>query len=123
MRMTNAVITVALIDGHKFFREGIKSILDLESSFEVIAEADDGRQANDIVVQYQPDVLLMDMDMKDMNGIEATREVLQNNPTIKIAILSIENAEDTVIEAVQAGVKGYLLKEMDTESLKEAIMT
>lgn len=121
MRMTKDVITVSLIDSHKLFREGIKSILNLESSFKVIAEADDGRQANDIVVQYQPDVLLMDMDMEDMNGIEATKEILENNPTIKIGILSVENSEEAVVEAIQAGVKGYLLKEMDTDSLKKAI--
>src|SRR5690625_383044 len=119
--VSKEVITIALIDDHKLFREGVKRILSFEPTFEVVAEADDGLEAKDIVKQYQPDIVLMDINMPEMNGIEATKELLQNNPDLKIIILSIHEDESYVTHALQTGAQGYLLKEMDTESLMEAI--
>jgi len=119
--VTKEVITIALIDDHKLFREGVKRILSFEPSFEVVAEADDGLEANEIIKEYQPDIVLMDINMPEMNGIEATKELLQNNPDLKIIILSIHEDESYVSHALQTGAQGYLLKEMDTESLMEAI--
>lgn len=119
--VTKEVITIALIDDHKLFREGVKRILSFEPSFDVVAEADDGSEAKDIVKEYQPDIVLMDINMPEMNGIEATKELLQNNPDLKIIILSIHEDESYVSHALQTGAQGYLLKEMDTESLMEAI--
>lgn len=119
--VTKEVITIALIDDHKLFREGVKRILSFEPSFEVVAEADDGLEAKEIIKEYQPDIVLMDINMPEMNGIEATKELLQNNPDLKIIILSIHEDESYVSHALQTGAQGYLLKEMDTESLMEAI--
>ncbi len=119
--VTKEVIKIALIDDHKLFREGVKRILSFEPSFDVVAEADDGLEAKDIVKEYQPDIVLMDINMPEMNGIEATKELLQNNPDLKIIILSIHEDESYVSHALQTGAQGYLLKEMDTESLMEAI--
>ncbi len=119
--VSEEVITIALIDDHKLFREGVKRILSFEPSFEVVAEADDGLEAKDIVKEYQPDIVLMDINMPEMNGIEATKELLQNNPELKVIILSIHEDESYVTHALQTGAQGYLLKEMDTESLMEAI--
>ncbi|MEI3613837.1 response regulator transcription factor [Pseudogracilibacillus sp. SO30301A] len=119
--VTKEVITIALIDDHKLFREGVKRILSFEPSFDVVAEADDGLEAKDIVKEYQPDIVLMDINMPEMNGIEATKELLQSNPELKIIILSIHEDESYVSHALQTGAQGYLLKEMDTESLMEAI--
>ncbi|MEI3607478.1 response regulator transcription factor [Pseudogracilibacillus sp. SE30717A] len=119
--VSQEVITIALIDDHKLFREGVKRILSFEPSFEVVAEADDGLEAKDIVKEYQPDIVLMDINMPEMNGIEATKELLQNNPDLKVIILSIHEDESYVTHALQTGAQGYLLKEMDTESLMEAI--
>jgi len=115
------VITIALIDDHKLFREGVKRILSFEPTFKVVAEADDGLEADDIVKEHRPDIVLMDINMPKMNGIEATKELLQNNPDAKIIILSIHEDESYVMHALQTGAQGYLLKEMDTESLMEAI--
>ena len=81
------VITIALIDDHKLFREGVKRILSFEPMFEVVAEADDGLEAKEIVDEHQPDIVLMDINMPEMNGIEATKELLQNNDELKIIIL------------------------------------
>ena len=115
------VIKIALIDDHKLFREGVKRILSYEPSFDVVAEADDGREVQAIVDEHKPEVVLMDINMPEVNGIEATKSLLENNSDIKVIILSIHDDESYVTHALQTGAQGYLLKEMDTESLMEAI--
>lgn len=119
--MTQEKIKIALIDDHKLFREGVKRILSFESAFEVVAEADDGREAVNIVQIYQPDIVLMDINMPEINGIEATKELVEKFPDVKVIILSIHDDENYVTHALQTGAQGYLLKEIDTESLLEAI--
>ena len=121
MTTTNDVIRVALIDDHKLFREGVKKILSFEPTFEVVAEADDGSEANDIIETHDLDIVLMDINMPEVNGIEATKELLKDNPSIKVIILSIHDDESYVTHSLETGAQGYLLKEMDTESLMEAI--
>src|SRR5690625_3257511 len=121
MDTRETVITIALIDDHKLFREGVKRILSYEPSFEVVAEADDGRDANAIVEQYKPDIVLMDINMPEVNGIEATKKLIKTHPSTKVIILSIHEDESYVTHTLQTGAQGYLLKEMDTESLMEAI--
>lgn len=115
------VITIALIDDHKLFREGVKRILSYEPAFDVIAEADDGSEAKSLIEEHEPDVVLMDINMPEVNGIEATRELIEHFPNTKIIILSIHEDETYVTHALQSGAQGYLLKEIDTESLMEAI--
>lgn len=119
--ISQEVIKIVLIDDHKLFREGVKRILSFEPAFDVVAEADDGRDAKEIVEKYNPDIVLMDINMPETNGIEATKELLQNNPDLKVIILSIHDDENYVTHALQSGAQGYLLKEMDTDSLMEAI--
>ncbi len=119
--VSNEVISIALIDDHKLFREGVKRILSFDPEFDVVAEADDGREANGIVETYNPDIVLMDINMPEVNGIEATKNLLEDNPDVKVIILSIHDDENYVSHALQTGAQGYLLKEMDTESLMEAI--
>src|SRR5699024_2120921 len=118
---SNNIIKIALIDDHKLFREGVKRILGLEPSFEVVAEADDGNEAIDLAETYQPDVILMDINMTDVNGIEATTQLVEQFPDIKVVILSIHDDKSYVTHALKTGAQGYLLKEMDPESLMEAI--
>lgn len=119
--MVTDKIKIALIDDHKLFREGVKRILSFESTFEVVAEGGDGTEVNELVEQYNPDIVLMDINMPGMNGIEATKELLENYPETKVIILSIHDDENYVTHALQTGAQGYLLKEIDTESLLEAI--
>lgn len=114
-------IRIALIDDHKLFREGVKRILSFESMFEVVAEGGDGTEVNELVEKYKPDIVLMDINMPGMNGIEATKELLQSYPDTKVIILSIHDDESYVTHALQTGAQGYLLKEIDTESLLDAI--
>src|SRR5699024_1108202 len=106
------VIKIALIDDHKLFREGVKRILSYEPSFEVVAEADDGHEVQEIVDAHEPDIVLMDINMPEINGIEATKNLVQHNSDVKVIILSIHDDESYVTHALKTGAQGYLLKEM-----------
>lgn len=114
-------ISIILIDDHKLFREGVKRILDFEPSFEVVAEGDDGMDASRLVEKYEPDVVLMDINMPAKNGIQATTDLVKNFPETRVIILSIHDDESYVAHALKTGAQGYLLKEMDSNSLIEAI--
>ncbi|SHM96949.1 response regulator transcription factor [Gracilibacillus kekensis] len=112
---------IVLIDDHKLFREGVKRILELEDGFNVLAEGDDGSAAIDLVKKYKPDVVLMDINMPGVNGVEATAELLEKYPGVKVIILSIHDDENYVTHALKSGAQGYLLKEMDSDALIDAI--
>ncbi|WP_406944713.1 response regulator [Halobacillus sp. SY10] len=112
---------IVLIDDHKLFREGVKRILDFESSFEVVAEGDDGDTAVNLIENHMPDVVLMDINMPSMNGVEATAEITKRYPDMKVIILSIHDDENYVTHALKTGAQGYLLKEMDSDALIDAI--
>ena len=112
---------IAIIDDHQLFREGVKRILEFEKSFQVVAEGDDGSDALGLVEQYLPDVVIMDINMPGMNGVEATRELIEIYPNTKVIILSIHDDENYVTHALKTGACGYLLKEMDADALIEAV--
>ncbi|SEO58876.1 two component transcriptional regulator, LuxR family [Amphibacillus marinus] len=112
---------IVLIDDHVLFREGVKRILDFEESFEVVAEGNDGDEALALVEKYKPDVVLMDINMPHINGVQATKKLFAKYPEVKIIILSIHDDENYVTHALKSGAQGYLLKEMDSEALIEAI--
>ncbi|MDP4108115.1 MAG: response regulator transcription factor [Bacillota bacterium] len=112
---------IAIIDDHQLFREGVKRILEFEKTFQVVAEGDDGSEALKIVEESQPDVVIMDINMPHMNGVEATKELVEHYPDAKVIILSIHDDENYVMHALQTGASGYLLKEMDADALIEAV--
>ncbi|USK69986.1 response regulator [Peribacillus asahii] len=112
---------IVIIDDHQLFREGVKRILDFEASFDVVAEGDDGSEAMNLVENYHPDVVIMDINMPNVNGIEATQQLIQQYPETKVIILSIHDDENYVQHALKTGAQGYLLKEMDADALIEAV--
>ncbi|MHA6258283.1 response regulator [Sporosarcina sp. CAU 1771] len=112
---------IIIIDDHQLFREGVKRILDFEDAFEVIAEGDDGSDVMGLYEQYKPDVILMDINMPRMNGVDATEELLKEYPEAKVIILSIHDDESYVSHALKTGTLGYMLKEMDAEAIIQAI--
>ncbi|GEN87143.1 response regulator transcription factor [Oceanobacillus sp. FSL W8-0428] len=114
-------VNIVLIDDHKLFREGVKRILEFESAFKVVAEGDDGSEAANLVRDNNPDVVLMDINMPKINGVQATADLIRQFPNTKIIILSIHDDENYVTHALKTGAQGYLLKEMDAEALVEAI--
>lgn len=114
-------VNIVIIDDHQLFREGVKRILDFEPTFEVIAEGDDGDEAARIVEHYHPDVVIMDINMPNVNGVEATKQLVELYPESKVIILSIHDDENYVTHALKTGARGYLLKEMDADTLIEAV--
>lgn len=116
--MTTSII---IIDDHQLFREGVKRILEFESTFEVVAEGDDGNEAVRLVEAYQPDVVIMDINMPQLNGVEATKQLVRQFPNTKVIILSIHDDENYVTHALKTGASGYLLKEMDSDALIQAV--
>ncbi len=114
-------ITVLLADDHKMVRAGIRSLLDGLPDLQVVAEAGDGREAIRLVGEHLPQVVLMDIAMPEMNGLEATRRLTSSFPKIPIIILSIYSDEEHVYQALRSGASGYLLKGAAIEELELAI--
>jgi two-component system response regulator DegU len=112
---------IVIIDDHQLFREGIKRILQFEENFEVVAEGADGSEALALVEKYRPDIVIMDINMPHINGVEATRQLVETYPDTKVVVLSIHDDENYVMHALQTGASGYLLKEMDADTLVEAV--
>lgn len=112
---------IIIVDDHQLFREGVKRILDFEDSFEVVAEGDDGSEVIALYEEYNPDVILMDINMPKVNGIEATEVLMKAHPEAKVIILSIHDDGSYVTHALKTGALGYMLKEMDAEAIIEAI--
>ncbi len=117
----NKKVKIVIIDDHQLFREGVKRILDMEPEFDIVADGQDGSQAIELVKVYRPDVILMDINMPQMNGVEATKELVTAFPNAKVLILSIHDDESYVTHVLKTGASGYLLKEMDASALVEAV--
>jgi len=110
-----------MADDHRLLREGLRGLIAKFESVEVVAEAADGREALAFVKAFQPDILLTDIGMKGMNGLEAAARVRKEYPHVRVIILSIHSHEEYVWKALQAGVAGYLLKDSSTSELEFAI--
>jgi DNA-binding NarL/FixJ family response regulator len=114
-----AVIRVLVVDDHRLFREGLIALLEAASETEVVGEAGSGREALAKVEDLSPDVVLMDIMMPDMNGIEATRRLLGNHASIHVIMLTMLEDDDSLFAAMCAGARGYILKGADkTEVLR-----
>jgi two-component system, NarL family, response regulator DegU len=114
-------IKIVIVDDHQLFREGVKRILDFEDSFEVVAEGNDGSEVMELYEKHKPDVILMDINMPRVSGVEATEALLKEYPEAKVIILSIHDDGSYVTHALKTGALGYMLKEMDAEAIVEAI--
>jgi len=116
-----SITKILIVDDHQLFREGVKRILDFEHSFEVVAEGDDGSEVTELYEAHSPHVVLMDINMPRMNGVEATENLLKVFPDAKVIMLSIHDDESYVTHALKTGALGYMLKEMDAEAIIQAI--
>ncbi len=116
-------LKILVADDHKIMREGLCSLIEKGSGMKVIAQAENGREALRLAQEHNPDIIIMDVSMPELNGIEATRQVLSQNPYIKIIALSMHYEYRFVMEMLKAGVCGYLLKDCAFEELQTAIKT
>jgi two-component system response regulator DegU len=119
--MLMTTIKIVIVDDHQLFREGVKRILDFEDSFEVVAEGNDGSEVVELYEKHKPDVILMDINMPRVSGVEATEALLKDYPEAKVIILSIHDDGSYVTHALKTGALGYMLKEMDADAIVEAI--
>ena len=116
-------IRIVLADDHTIVRQGLRSLLEQQAGIEVIAEAENGRQAVRIAEQLKPDVVLMDFSMPDLNGLEATRQIKQRVPDVKILILTRHANREYIESILRAGASGYLIKKSAVDELVNAIQS
>ena len=114
-------IRIVLADDHTVMRSGLRLLLERQPNLEVVGEASDGKQAVEIAAAEKPDVVIMDIAMPHLNGVEAARQIAQRNPQTAIAILSMHSDESSVIRSLKAGARAYLLKDSAEADLIEAI--
>ncbi len=116
-------IRIVIVDDHPVVRQGLRAFLQTQDNIDVVAEAGDGEQAVEVVQELVPDVVLMDLVMPKMDGIDAIRQIRRLSPSTKVIVLTSFADDDKVFAAVKAGAAGYLLKDVDHQALSEAIRT
>jgi DNA-binding NarL/FixJ family response regulator len=113
-------LRVMLVDDHDLFRTGLRNLLE-EQGVHIVAEASDGSTALSLVLELTPDVVVMDLNMPGMNGIDATREIVRAAPLTRVVVLTISDQDEDVMDAIVAGACGYLLKDSSIQDLMQGI--
>ena len=112
---------IVIVDDHVMFRDGLKSLIEQQNIGDIIAEAENGKKFLEIIEKQRPDLVLMDIEMPEMNGLEATENALQKYPDLKILVLSMFGEEDYYIRLINAGAKGFILKSSGKRELEDGI--
>lgn len=112
---------VLICDDQALIRDGLEMLLRLERDIEVVGQAQDGAEAVELVAKYQPDLVLMDLKMPGMNGIEATRQIRTHHPAVKVLVLTTYDDDEWVFDAIRAGASGYLLKDTPRTDVLKAV--
>jgi DNA-binding NarL/FixJ family response regulator len=118
----NKQIRILLADDHNILRSGLRELIEKQHRFSVVAEAENGRIAVQLCKELSPDVVIMDISMQDLNGIDATRQIVGNSPQTKVIILSAHSSQRFVTEVFKAGASGYLLKDCNADEIFSAIL-
>ena len=114
-------LRILIADDHPLFRKGMRTLLTATADTEVIGEATTGREVIELAAALQPDVILMDLQMPGVNGIEATRQILQDSPNIRILVVTLFEDDASVFTALRAGARGYILKDAKEDEILRAI--
>jgi DNA-binding NarL/FixJ family response regulator len=115
--------SIVVVDDHKIMRDGIKAILQLSGEFLVVGEAENGVEAIQVAKDIRPDIVLMDISLPGLNGIEATAELLRHSPATKVVILSMYDDENSVVGAIRSGARAFVLKKASDSDLLDALRT
>lgn len=121
--MSEEQIRVLVVDDHAVVREGIRGVLASTPGFEVVGEASDGAEALTLVEEHHPDVVVLDLTMPGMSGLEATAKLKGQSPDVRVLILSMHDHPEYVLQAVRAGAHGYVLKDATPDELRTAVRT
>lgn len=114
---------IIIADDHSMVREGLKQLLELDGDIRVIGEAGDGEDCLKILQKNMPQILLLDIDMPNMNGLEVLKRIKKDKMDLKVIILTVHNEIEYLLKAVEIGIDGYILKDSDSAELREAIFT
>jgi DNA-binding NarL/FixJ family response regulator len=119
--MHHTPIRVLVADDHRLFRDGLRALLNSAPDLEVVGEAGDGEEVVAQAAVLRPDVILMDLQLPGINGVEATRRILHSQPRVNVLVLTMFEDTDTVLAAMRAGARGYILKDTDEEALLRSV--
>ncbi|HEX9680818.1 MAG TPA: response regulator transcription factor [Anaerolineales bacterium] len=119
--MPHTPIRVLVADDHRLFRDGLRALLNSAPDLELVGEAGDGEEVVAQAAVLQPDVILMDLQLPGINGVEATRRILHSQPRVNVLVLTMFEDTDTVLAAMRAGARGYILKDTDEEALLRSV--
>jgi DNA-binding NarL/FixJ family response regulator len=114
-------LQILIVDDHAVVRRGVRSLLEAQPDWEIAGEATTGREAVELAKQLQPDIVVMDLSLPELSGLDATRHILKESPRSEIVVLTMHHSEELAREALQAGARGYVLKSDADESLVAAI--
>lgn len=122
MSVATHPVRIVVVDDQTLFRSGLARLLDEDPRIEVIGQAENGASAVEVVGKLQPDVVLMDVKMPEVDGIEATRRILAESPGVRVLILTTFDADNSIIQALKAGAAGYVLKDSEADAIVSSIL-
>jgi DNA-binding NarL/FixJ family response regulator len=121
MRLTP--LRIVVVDDHDVVRRGVRALLESRTDWEVVAEATTGREALDAVKRHRPEIVVMDISLPELNGLDATRQIVQESPQTEVLVLTMHHSEELARQVLKAGARGYVLKSDADESLITAVDT
>jgi DNA-binding NarL/FixJ family response regulator len=119
--MTPAPLRIVIVDDHAVVRRGVRALLESQPGWEIVAEGTTGRQAVELVKRLRPDVVVMDLSLPELNGLEATRQIIKESPQTEVLVLTMHHSEELARNVLQAGARGYVLKSDADQSLIAAV--
>ena len=116
-------LRIVIVDDHSVVRHGVRTLLESQSDWQVIAECSTGREAVDVVTELRPDIVIMDLSLPELNGLDATRRIVKQSPRTEVLVLTMHHSEELARQVLQAGARGYVLKSDADQQLIAAVLS